>query len=94
MLRGQTEPMTAVDVYDNGQLLGPATIVIEGSGGWFYEIADLAPGTHVFTAITKDDAGNVVAAVRAGDGVHAPERPDRDDRGPDAHERRRRRPSR
>ena len=59
MLRGQTERMTAVDVYDNGQLLGPAEIVTEGGGGWFYEIAELATGTHVFTAITKDDAGNV-----------------------------------
>jgi hypothetical protein len=57
-LEGTTEPLTAVDVYDDGVLLGPAMIITEGSGGWFYDINEPSEGTHVFTAVTKDDAGN------------------------------------
>ena len=58
-LQGQTDQMTSVDIYDNGAFFAPAMIVSESNGGWFLEIADLAPGTHVFTAIAKDAAGNV-----------------------------------
>ena len=57
-LYGTTEPLTAVDVYDNGTKLGSAMIITEGNGGWFYEVPQLSEGTHVFTAVTIDDAGN------------------------------------
>ena len=58
ILQGQTDLMSAVDIYDRGALIAPAMIVSESNGGWFLDIADLAPGTHVFTAIAKDAAGN------------------------------------
>ncbi len=58
MLEGTNDFMSAVDVYDRGQLIGPASIVSESSGGWFLDIGNLTEGTHVFTAIAEDRAGN------------------------------------
>ncbi|HEX6022584.1 MAG TPA: hypothetical protein VFZ00_11355, partial [Solirubrobacter sp.] len=56
-ISGEVQPIASVDVYDNGALLGPATITNEGEG-WEFPLPQPAPGRHVFTAIATDPAGN------------------------------------
>ena len=54
-LRGQTEPQTTVAVYVNGEPLGAALL---DTGGWTFEIPELAEGTHAFTTVATDEADN------------------------------------
>ncbi|MGU3522788.1 Ig-like domain-containing protein [Enterobacteriaceae bacterium C23F] len=59
-LKGRAEPGTVVSVFDNGVKI--AEVKANASGDWTFEPAtDMLPGTHTFTAIAKDPAGNVSA---------------------------------
>ena len=56
-LSGSTEAGASVRIYDNGTLV--ATVTANGSGAWTWTAtADLAAGTHPFTVIAVDAAGN------------------------------------
>src|SRR5262249_22367678 len=47
--------VSSVQVYDGATLLGAATI---SSGNWSYTTAALLDGSHSFTAVATDNAGN------------------------------------
>ena len=52
------EPGGMVFIYEDGTLLGTATVAVDGST-WSYRIAsDLGEGAHSFTAVIADAAGN------------------------------------
>ena len=55
-LSGTAEANSTVKVYDNGTLLGSATV--NGSGAWTYTTAALGSSTNAFTATATDAAGN------------------------------------
>ena len=60
LLAGSAENNSTVYIYDNGALLGTTTA--SGAGAWtFTPLSQLADGTHVLTAIARDEAGNVGA---------------------------------
>lgn len=57
-LAGKAEPGSLVSIVDNGKLLGRAHA--DASGHWTLESKSVNPWTtHVFTAVARDDAGNV-----------------------------------
>ncbi|MGE8289124.1 MAG: Ig-like domain-containing protein, partial [Stenotrophomonas sp.] len=56
-LNGTAEPGTVVHIYDNGRLLGSASV--DGKGAWsFTPSTPLGEGEHVFTVTCSDAAGN------------------------------------
>ncbi|MFK5600679.1 Ig-like domain-containing protein [Methylobacterium sp. HMF5984] len=56
--------MRSVEIYDNGRDLGAATQ--SSNGSWVFTAAKLTDGTHNFTAVAIDNAGNKSGAVSAG----------------------------
>jgi Bacterial Ig-like domain len=54
-LRGQTDPQSTVAVFDNGQPVGAASL---DGVGWTFAIPELTEGTHAFTTVATDQAGN------------------------------------
>ncbi|MCJ2107497.1 Ig-like domain-containing protein, partial [Methylobacterium sp. E-041] len=62
-----TSGMRSVEIYDNGSDLGAATQRADGS--WVFTTAKLTDGTHSFTAVATDNAGNKSGAVSAGNSV-------------------------
>ena len=62
-LTGTAEANSTVNVYDGATLLG--TAAANGSGAWTFATAQLANGTHSFTATDTDAAGNTSAASSA-----------------------------
>ncbi|WP_202306893.1 BapA/Bap/LapF family large adhesin [Dryocola clanedunensis] len=60
LLSGTAEANSTVTLYDNGTLMGTATV--NPAGTWtFIPTTALGEGTHVFTATSTDAAGNVGA---------------------------------
>lgn len=58
LLSGLAEPNSTVFIYDNGVLLGTASV--DGAGDWtFTPPVSLADGAHVFTVTAADVSGNV-----------------------------------
>ena len=55
-----------VEIYDGTTDLGAATIT---GANWSYTASSLADGSHSFTAVATDDAGNATAALSAGAAV-------------------------
>ncbi|MGO4392251.1 Ig-like domain-containing protein [Variovorax sp. M-6] len=58
-LSGTAENGSTVTLYDGATLLGTVTA---GAGGWTYTTGALSQGSHTFTAVSTDAAGNVSAA--------------------------------
>ncbi|MEJ8815192.1 Ig-like domain-containing protein, partial [Variovorax ureilyticus] len=57
---GKAEPGSTVTVYDGGAKLGE--VPVDGSGNWsFTPSTDLADGSHSFTTVVTDPAGNTSA---------------------------------
>ncbi|MBA2816238.1 Ig-like domain-containing protein [Candidatus Pantoea persica] len=57
VLSGTAEAGATVSVYDNGTLLGTATVNADGS--WSFTTPVLSNGSHSLTATVTDAAGNV-----------------------------------
>jgi hypothetical protein len=53
-----------VDVYDHGTRLGAATLHSDGT--WVYTASGLTDGSHAFTVVATDKAGNASAPISAG----------------------------
>ena len=62
-LTGTAEANSTVTVSDGATVLGSATT--DGSGAWSYTTAALADGSHSFTAVASDVAGNSGATSAA-----------------------------
>jgi Bacterial Ig-like domain/Calx-beta domain len=58
-LSGTAEPMTTIQVYRDGVLLGPTSSDV--GGNWQFTVATVSDGLHHFTA-TETDPGNHVSA--------------------------------
>jgi len=58
-LSGTAEADSTVEISDSGSSIGSAKA--DGAGNWSHVPAPLADGTHVFTAVARDAAGNVSA---------------------------------
>lgn len=55
-LTGTAEPDATIEVFDAGILVGQA--FAEADGTWSLIVSELAAGSHVFTAVATDAAGN------------------------------------
>lgn len=61
VLSGTAEAGTTISVYDNGTLLGTATVNADGT--WSFTSPVLADGQHSLTATVTDAAGNTSSAT-------------------------------
>jgi hypothetical protein len=59
--------VNTVEILDNGQHLGWATLA---NGAWSYAASALQNGTHSFSAVVTDKAGNATAQISAGAAVN------------------------
>jgi predicted outer membrane repeat protein len=55
-LSGTAAPGDAISILDGGSQVGTTTA--DGNGNWTVTLANVAPGTHSYTAVAKDAAGN------------------------------------
>ena len=68
-LSGTAEPGSSVTIFDSGTPVGGT--VADGNGNWTVTLTGVAPGTHRYTAIARDGAGNVSSASAERDVVVA-----------------------
>ena len=60
-LKGKAEASSTVSIYDNGNLLG--SVMTDAKGEWnFTPATSLPDGTHAFTVVAEDKAGNTSQA--------------------------------